>query len=109
MRKVIAASALVIAISLLAGSGFANEKYRWYIIRGKDKICRVIEADGKTPATIAGPFKTRENALAAKEERCQGKRRGAKKKSTTKKKDPIGSELDRALSETRKDLRKKLK
>lgn len=109
MRNLIAVLLLVIALSLSAGPGFASEKYRWYIIRGKDNVCRVIKADQKTPATIAGPFKTRENAQAAKEERCKGKRRGSKKKASTKKKDPIGSEIERALSETRKDLRKKLK
>jgi hypothetical protein len=30
----------------------------------------VIESKGKTPATIAGPFKTREAAEKAKERKC---------------------------------------
>ncbi len=62
---------LVISFTSL---GLAAEKYRWYIIKGKDGVCKVIQADKKTPATIAGPYKTKENAEAAKGEKCKAEK-----------------------------------
>lgn len=110
MRYFITVSAIVIGM-LFSSSvlGLAGEKFRWYIIRGKDKVCRVIEADKRTPATIAGPYKTRENALAAKAEHCGDKRKTSKKKASTRKKGPLESEIDRAVSRTRKELNKQMK
>jgi hypothetical protein len=42
----------------------------WFVIKGKDEVCKVIEAKDKTPATIGGPFKTKKEAEAAKEKLC---------------------------------------
>ena len=40
------------------------------VIKAKNGVCRVIKAKEKTPATIAGPFKTKEEAQKAKEKEC---------------------------------------
>ncbi|MGO8880275.1 MAG: hypothetical protein ACLQMS_12295, partial [Desulfomonilaceae bacterium] len=34
----------------------------YVVIKDKNGVCKVIEAKEKTPATIAGPFKTKEEA-----------------------------------------------
>ena len=72
MRYAIGLVSLILALSFTS-STLAGEKYRWYIIKGKDGVCKVIQADTKTPATIAGPYKTKENAEAAKGEKCKAK------------------------------------
>lgn len=72
MKKIVL-WALVLLVCMMLGSAFAGVKYRWYIVKGKDGVCRVIQADEKTPATIAGPFKTRTSAEEAKAEACSGK------------------------------------
>ena len=72
---------LFLALSF-SSLGLAGEEYKWYIIQGKDGVCKVIHADKKTPASIAGPYKTRENALAAKEEKCGTKRKRSSKRTS---------------------------
>jgi hypothetical protein len=42
----------------------------WVVIKDKNGVCKVIEAKEKTPATIAGPFKSREAAEKAKAKEC---------------------------------------
>ena len=42
----------------------------YVVIKDKNGICKVIKAKEKTPATIAGPFKTKEEAKTAKEKEC---------------------------------------
>jgi hypothetical protein len=34
----------------------------WFIIKDTNEVCRVIEAKDKTPKTIGGPYKTKEQA-----------------------------------------------
>jgi hypothetical protein len=47
---------------------------QWCVIKyqTKDKktVCKVVECKGKTPKTIAGPFKSKDEALKAKEKSC---------------------------------------
>ena len=42
----------------------------WFIIKDKNGVCKVIQAKEKTPATIAGPYKTQKNAEKAKDKAC---------------------------------------
>jgi hypothetical protein len=42
----------------------------YVVIKDKNGICKVIKAKDKAPATIAGPFKTKEEAVKAKEKEC---------------------------------------
>jgi hypothetical protein len=58
----------------------AGESY--VVIKDKNGVCKVIEAKEKTPATIAGPFKTKEEAVKAKEKEC-AKSSSQPSKSTT--------------------------
>jgi len=41
-----------------------------FIIKDKNGVCKVIQAKEKTPATIAGPYKTKSNAEKAKDKAC---------------------------------------
>jgi len=62
--------AVLIAIfSLTAVFSFAAED-PWFIIKDKNGVCKVIQAKDKTPATIAGPYKTKNNAEKAKDKAC---------------------------------------
>ncbi len=42
----------------------------YVVIKDKNGVCKVIKAQEKTPKTIAGPFKTKEEAEKAKEKEC---------------------------------------
>ena len=42
----------------------------YVVIKDKNGVCKVIKAQEKTPATIAGPFKTKAEAKNAKEKEC---------------------------------------
>ncbi len=42
----------------------------YVVIKDKNGICKIIKAQEKTPKTIAGPFKTKEEAQKAKEKEC---------------------------------------
>jgi hypothetical protein len=55
---------VVILFSLMTGFALA-EKKRWFVAKDKDGTCRVIEAE-----TIAGPFKTMEEAEKRKAKDC---------------------------------------
>jgi hypothetical protein len=63
--------------ALTASLAFAADQ--WVVIKDKNGVCKVIEAKGKTDKTIAGPFKTKDEAKKAKEEKC------GKEKEKTKK------------------------
>ncbi len=108
MKYVISVTAIILSFCFMS-MGLAAEKYRWYIIKGKDGVCKVIQAENKTPTTIAGPYKTRENAQAAKEEKCEAKKRRSKAGTSTKKNDSVASEIDKALNKARRELRKEMK
>jgi gamma-glutamyltranspeptidase len=45
----------------------------YVVIKNKNGDCSVIKAQEKTPKTIAGPFKTKEEAQKAKEKECSKK------------------------------------
>jgi len=62
--------AVLIAIFFVtAVFSFAAED-PWFIIKDKNGVCKVIQAKDKTPATIAGPYKTKDNAEKAKDKAC---------------------------------------
>jgi len=55
---------VVILFSLMSGVALAEKKH-WFVVKDKVGMCRVIEAD-----TIAGPFKTMEDAEARAAKDC---------------------------------------
>jgi hypothetical protein len=55
---------VVIVFSLMAGVALAEKKH-WFVVKDKGGTCRVIEAD-----TVAGPFKTMEEAEKRKARDC---------------------------------------
>lgn len=60
---------LVAIFSVTAVFSFAAED-PWFIIKDKNGVCKVIQAKDKTPATIAGPYKSKDNAEKAKDKAC---------------------------------------
>jgi hypothetical protein len=54
---------LTTVIAFAAGDSYV-------VIKDKKGICKIIKAQEKTPKTIAGPFKTKEEAVKAKEKEC---------------------------------------
>lgn len=42
----------------------------FFVTKDKNGVCKVIKAKEKTPASIAGPFKTKDEATKAKEKEC---------------------------------------
>ena len=54
---------LTTVIAFAAGDSYV-------VIKDKKGVSKVIKAKEKTPATIAGPFKTKEEAKKAKEKEC---------------------------------------
>jgi hypothetical protein len=59
---------LVVVFSLTAVFAFAADP--WFILKDKNGVCKIIQAADKTPATIAGPFKTKEAAEKVKDKAC---------------------------------------
>jgi hypothetical protein len=55
---------VVILFSLMSGVALAQKKH-WFVVKDKGGMCRVIEAE-----TIAGPFKTMEEAEKRKAKDC---------------------------------------
>ncbi len=43
---------------------------KWFIIKDAKDVCKVIEAKERTPKTIGGPYKTKEEAEKAKDKLC---------------------------------------
>ena len=60
---------VLIFFSLMSGVALA-QKTHWFVVKDVNGVCRVIEAKEKTPATIAGPFKTMEQAEKRKAKVC---------------------------------------
>ena len=56
---------LAVAFSLTITVSLASANY--VVIKDENGVCKVIQANEKTPKTIAGPFKTKEEAEKAKE------------------------------------------
>jgi hypothetical protein len=60
---------LVLVFSLVTALAFAAGE-SWVVIKDKNGVCKIIKAVEKTPKTIAGPFKTKEEAENAKAKEC---------------------------------------
>jgi hypothetical protein len=52
----------------------------WVVIQDVNGVYKVISAKGETPKTVAGPFKTKAQAQAAKEKLMSGKLKPSKAK-----------------------------
>ena len=78
---------LIVAIWCIGGmcGNAIAKKWKWYIVKSKDGVCRVIEADAKTPQTIGGPYKSEKNARAAKSEVCATRDLPSEKKKKSRK------------------------
>jgi type IV secretory pathway VirB10-like protein len=61
---------LAVAFALIIAVTSASADY--VVLKDKNGHCRVIQSNHKTPKTIAGPFKTKEEALRVKEKECAG-------------------------------------
>ena len=59
---------LAVAFALTITVSLASANY--VVIKDENGVCKVIQANEKTPKTIAGPFKTKEEAEKAKEKLC---------------------------------------
>jgi cell division protein FtsN len=81
---------LTVAFALTITVSLASADY--VVIKDKNGRCSVRESDHKTPKTIAGPFKTKEEAQNAKEKECATA-------GTTKEKEP--GVLDKAKQEAK--------
>jgi hypothetical protein len=68
-RLIILLSVLVFCLNASLALAAAE---KWFILKDKNGICRVISADDKTPKTIAGPYTTQQKALDAKAKVCPG-------------------------------------
>ncbi len=65
-RLVVLLLAVVFALTVTVLTASAD----YVVLKDKNGVCRVIESEHKTPATIAGPFKTKEEAQKAKAKEC---------------------------------------
>ncbi|MDQ1240068.1 MAG: hypothetical protein QG577_2254 [Thermodesulfobacteriota bacterium] len=63
---------IAVIFVLTTAVAFAAEE-SYVLIKDKNGVCKVIKSDHKTPATIAGPFKTKAEAEKAKEKECAKK------------------------------------
>ena len=61
--------AVVAIFALTALFSFAADE-RWFIVKDENGVCKVIQAQETTPATIAGPYKTKNKAKKAKVKAC---------------------------------------
>ncbi len=67
---------LSIAMFCVTGSlAFGAAGQKWYLIKGKDGVCKVIQSEKKTPAAIGGPYKTKANAEKGKAKKCPPKKK----------------------------------
>ena len=67
-RRLIGFFIAVIFVLTTVAAFAAGDSY--VVIKDKNGICKIIKAQEKTPKTIAGPFKTKEEAQKAKEKEC---------------------------------------
>ena len=68
VRRLVGLFVAIIFVLTTVVAFAAGDSY--VVIKAKNGVCRVIKAKEKTPATIAGPFKTKEEAQKAKEKEC---------------------------------------
>jgi hypothetical protein len=71
VRRLIGLFIAIIFVLTTVVAFAAGDSY--VVIKDKNGDCRVIKAQEKTPKTIAGPFKTHEEAQKAKEKECSKK------------------------------------
>ena len=89
---------LVVAFSLTIAVVHAAAA-SYVVIKDKNGVCKILEAVEKTPKTIAGPFKTREEAEKAKERECPKAGEPTKRKGTgamDKVKEKVKEKTDKA-------------
>lgn len=67
MKRILIVLALAMFV-FTSVAALAADQY--FVIKDKNNQCKVIKAKDKTPATIAGPFKTKDEANKAKAEKC---------------------------------------
>ena len=77
---------LAVAFAMVITVPLASADY--VVIKDKNGRCSVRESDHKTPKTIAGPFKTKEEAYKAKEKECATAQPGTLEKPKQKTKEP---------------------
>ena len=94
-NKIIAA--LVIGVWLVGATAIAEDK-KWFIIKGKSGVCRVISASDKTPKTIAGPYDTKEEAQQSKAKLCGDTSKKSEKKE--KKEESFASKAGKWVKDT---------
>jgi hypothetical protein len=70
-RRLIGLFIAVIFVLTTVVAFAAGDSY--VVIKDKNGICKIIKAQEKTPKTIAGPFKTKEEAEKAKDRECSKK------------------------------------
>ncbi len=79
----------ILIVIMAIGLGYQLQsvmaKKKWYIIKTKNGVCRVISADGKTDQTIGGPYKSEKNARSAKKKVCETRDLPSKKKKSKSK------------------------
>ncbi|MBM4328126.1 MAG: hypothetical protein FJ118_13300 [Deltaproteobacteria bacterium] len=99
---------LVVVFALAVTVLTASASY--VVIKDKNGVCKVIEAKEKTPATIAGPFKTKEEAEKAKAKECAtGGTTGTTKEKQSgvvdKIKDKAKDEMDKVKEKAKEKLK----
>lgn len=67
MKKVLILLALALFVFTSAAALAADQ---FFVVKDKNNVCKVIKAKASTPATVAGPFKTKDEANKAKAEKC---------------------------------------
>lgn len=65
--------ALVVSVVFLLTASLAFAAEQYFVIKDKHGICKVIKAKDKTPQTVAGPFKNKDDAEKAKDKECPKK------------------------------------
>ena len=82
---VVAVFALTSAIVLAADKPDKQQKQdmKWWVLRDKNKKCKLHEGKVKTPTTTAGPFAMKPEAEAAKAKECPPKAEKPEKKKET--------------------------
>ena len=77
MRKSLCVLLAILAFTLTWTLALAASK--WVVIQTKDGVYKVIKAKGLTPRTVEGPFKTKKEAVAARDRLKAGKKVGGEK------------------------------
>jgi hypothetical protein len=72
----------MVFVFLLTASLALAAAEKFFVIKDKNGVCKVISAKEKTPKTIAGPFSSKAQAQAAKEKKCPAAAKPAKKKKS---------------------------